>query len=111
MVISKQIVESLSKSLRLNYQGKEQDWDIELADADRVEEFIGFASDSKLSNVERYAVLSLILASFDDRLNLVGSSDNSAVWQDIIHLLDKNVTLYKDLLGYWAVETAKILLR
>ena len=42
MVLKKEIIEDLSKQLNLRFTGIEQDWDIEMADASKIEDFICF---------------------------------------------------------------------
>jgi hypothetical protein len=73
--ITRAASESLNASLGLPARGTEQDWDIELADASRVEEFLDCLE--RLTNEdERFALLSLIVASADSRLD----SDGQGPW-------------------------------
>ncbi|SDP07594.1 hypothetical protein SAMN05428975_0228 [Mucilaginibacter sp. OK268] len=55
---------------------------------------------NQLSIEERYAVVSLILSSYDDYL---GSNQNGQdTWPDIVKLLNHD-PLYDDVLNYWAL--------
>ena len=92
----------LNKLLELNFEGHEQDWSIEFADARRLQDFIDVAKNVQLSADERYAVLSLVLASYDDHLNSDRNADMQC-WDEIITLLEGNRQLYNDLLNYWAL--------
>lgn len=91
----------LSKPLGFNFTGREQDWAIEFADYTRVSDFINFMDQRHLSEEERYAVLSLILASYDECLNN-GLDADRALWNNIAGLLDKDKEIVSDLLDYWA---------
>jgi len=102
MIIRKSTLFQLNELLGLNFTGKEQDWAIEFADPERVKEFIGIAKLTQLSSAERYALLSLILASYDEYLS-ENIDDNNILWTDIVILLNNNPLLYNDLLNYWAL--------
>jgi hypothetical protein len=98
MTIKKETLLGLNGLLKLKYKGLEQDWEIEFADPNRVEEFIGIANRGQLSTMERYAVVCLIISSLDDRLNLDHTKNNDRLWEDIVALLDHEPSLYLDLL-------------
>jgi len=60
--------------LLLPTSGKEQDWDIELADAIRLDEFLNVLDHQHLSDDQKHALMALIIASYDDFLGLTDSS-------------------------------------
>ncbi len=93
---------NLSKQLNFAFDGSHQDWAIEFADSARLLEFIEFASNNDLKIEEAYGVMSLILASYDDYLSEFGE-DKFEYWNKITELLNKNTSLYTDLLKYWAL--------
>jgi len=104
MIIRKEIVAGLNERLSLNYTGQEQDWDLELADPNRITDFLNFIRDQNLSIEEKYAVMALVLSSYDDRLNYnpVSVADNE-IWYSITELLNQSPEIYSDLLNYWAL--------
>ncbi len=90
--------------MSLPYKGNEQDWDIELADKNRVDEFISFYNDNDLSNDMKYAAMSIILASYDYLLDDT-EIDRDYRWYEIERMLKSEKQLFSDLIEYWAVET------
>lgn len=60
-------IDALSERFKLGSYG--QDWEIETADAARLEEFVD-AYDRSMRAEERFALMLLILASLDDRVSL-----------------------------------------
>jgi len=101
MIVAKAVLLELNKLLKLNASGNEQDWDIELADYKRVTEFIDIAYSANLSLPERYAIVQLILASYDDYITNKGNDEE--IWRGIIKVLDAHFELYVDTLNYWAL--------
>ena len=102
MMINRKIILRVSKLLNLAADGNEQDWSIEFADKSRITEFIKIISSMALSPSERYALVSLILASYDDYLlNEIDKADT--LWNQIIKVLDNNRGKYDELLNYWAL--------
>ena len=69
IILTKAATAALNQALRLPATGLEQDWDIELADADRIHEFITFMAQQPLDDDTRLALMALILASLDDFSN------------------------------------------
>ncbi|WP_103072004.1 hypothetical protein [Aquimarina sediminis] len=103
MILKKEAIESINKKLSLPYTGVEQDWDIELADSQRVNEFVFFYKNTMLSLDEKKALMSLIFASYDDFLNECGI-DKNEIWTEIVLLVQSNINLFKELLNYWSLE-------
>jgi hypothetical protein len=104
MILRKEIIEQLSKDLSLPYMGFEQDWDVELADKNRVDEFIFFYNENDLSAEMKYATMSIILASYDDFLN-----DKELYrdyrWYEIEKILKSEKEVFRDLIEYWTIDS------
>lgn len=108
MVINTNTKIFLNKLLALNSTGLEQDWDVELANKDRITEFIAIFHNNVLTLPERHALVSLIIASYDDYLNYVGNVEiQNKIWDKIKTILDMNKGDYNDILAYWALSTKK----
>lgn len=102
MAITKETILSLNKLLELEATGNEQDWPVEMADKDRVLDFINrFYLCEQLTANERYAIISLILCSYDDFLSSDLDKDNQ-IWGKILTLIEKNKNESEDILLYWA---------
>jgi len=103
MILDRKAIESLNSKLSLPITGLEQDWDVELADPKRLGEFISFYQRTALSFDEKKALMSLILASYDELLNKNGISKNE-LWHEIASLIRSEKELFRELLDYWALK-------
>lgn len=95
---------NLEKLLRLHATGFEQDWDVELADADRVGEFLRAYDEVQLTTDDRVALMALIVASVDRFLGEEGRVPDE--WSRIEALLVKDHVLHAQTIKYWACEDA-----
>lgn len=107
MILRQETLERLSKLLNLPFTGAEQDWDVEMADQNRIDEFIIFYNEVELTEEMKYATMSLIVASYDDFLNSQ-ELDKDDRWDEIKKLLISEKTVFKDLIEYWAIESEAI---
>ncbi|WP_367330220.1 hypothetical protein [Sphingobacterium multivorum] len=102
VILKKEAITELSNKLFLPINGSEQDWDVEMADSNRIDEFIDFYKNNKLSTDEKLAMMSLILASYDDLLN-----DNDLLvdsrWDKIRSILEMDKIYFIDLINYWSL--------
>jgi len=102
MILRKDAIGYLNRKLSLPSTGMEQDWEIELANLNRIEEFILFYRGSLLNEEEKKALMALIIASYDDYLN-EKNSNNVRFENDIFKLLNEDKKLFKELIVYWSV--------
>ncbi len=101
MIVKREILSSLSKQLALPYTGIEQDWDIEMADAGRLDDFLQFYQTHHLLADEKVALMALILASYNDHLN-EHNLQTGDTWHHIAALLKAERTLFAGLINYWS---------
>ena len=102
MIFRKYTIEQLSKDLSLPFKGTEQDWDIEMANSDRLKEFIEFYKHNDLSNNRKEAIVSLILASYDDLLNKKDLVVDET-WKEIKSILTSEKLILSDIMDYWSL--------
>jgi len=77
-----------------------QDWEIEAADSRRVIEFLDYYDTRQLNDDERFTLMSLIIASFDERL----SAGRDGVLQErIVARLVDRFDVLNYLVQYWAL--------
>jgi len=91
----------LSSLLRLADEPWMQDWEVECADARRIEEFLDLYEQSGLSDDDRFALMALIVASFDDWL--AGSGADEAVIHRVGRHLSTNFSLHEATIHYWCL--------
>ena len=90
-------IERLTFELNLPEVG--QDWEIEAADSLRVSELLDYYDTRQLNDDERFALMSLIVASFDERLS-AGPDDVSQ--NRIVDHLTAGFDVFNYLVQYWA---------
>lgn len=100
---TKEAVAALNEALHLPAAGREQDWDIELADPDRVNEFVAYFESRALSKGERLALVALILSSLEDLSNREKVS--LELWDRVRRLLRADPGLYADLVKQWGPKS------
>ncbi len=106
MILNQSAIEYISKELDLPYSGLEQDWDIEMANHKRINEFILVYSNRKknYSENDKIAFMALIIASFNDMLSDKCIEVSArGVWQEIRLLMEDDLNLFIDIISDWAL--------
>jgi hypothetical protein len=76
-----------------------QDWEWEVADAGRIDEFLAAYTSGELGEDERFTLMETILQSFEEsELDL--SSD--ARWNEVLTLLEAHIDLHAYSVWYWS---------
>ena len=91
---------SLSKKLNLKSKNTNMDWDLEFSDYKRVEEFIEFFNKEELTEDEKFLLVALIFASFDDELVKEGNI-TIKFYRRFTKILRENYELCLPILDYW----------
>lgn len=76
-----------------------QDWEYEVGDARRLDDFIAAYQSGDLDEDERFTLMAMILASLDD-LGEAASAD--VRWDTVRGLLEANIALHAYSIWYWA---------
>lgn len=93
-------IDRLTTMLRLPPGG--QDWEIEVADAARVGEFLDAYEAGGLDDDERFTLMALIVASYDDLLQGGGDADRQ-VWARLRRHLRGEFALHAYTVQYWSL--------
>ena len=104
-ILDTEAIQFLNKALNLPVTGFEQDWEIELANPNRINEFISFYENIKLDNKHKYALMALIIASLED-LSYIKPVEHE-LWEKIYKLLSDEFDMYKPLIDYWSLADEK----
>jgi hypothetical protein len=124
--------EYINRMFSLPARGDEQDWDIELADPDRVEEFLSRYPEIERTDELSFALMSLIVASFDEKVwvrflevgkpldfdwdfkDLVRMSGyevdalytarEKELWSRISAILAQKPDLFDGIISYWSLD-------
>jgi len=107
MYTTAKAIEILSADLNLaSLDEHAQDWDLMVADIDRIDEFIdyyqnnGYHTNETLDDEVKFALMEVILVSLDDSKRY-GTFDRSA-WSIVSEILTKEKELHQSTIEYWA---------
>lgn len=76
-----------------------QDWEWEVADAERIDEFISAYENGGLSEDERFTLMEMIMQSFED---LSEPLSEDLRWSRILEIIHQNVDLHVYTIWYWS---------
>src|SRR5688572_661051 len=92
-------IERLTDLLRL--PPGDQDWEIEIADARRVGEFLDAYEREPLDDDERFALMALIVASYDELL--MDGHEDQQQWNRVRRHLVERFDLHEYTVQYWSL--------
>ncbi len=90
--------ETLAKRFNLPIYGAMQDWEWEVADATRFEEFFAAYSLDALNEDERFSLMEILVQCVEDS----PLEDFQPRWSRIASLLAKNIVGHASTIEYWA---------
>jgi hypothetical protein len=99
--VNRESTTRLSRLLNLAIDPYVPDWEVECADVTRIEEFIGLYERTDLSEEDRFALMALIVCSFDHWLR-DGGADETIVQQLRRQLLG-DFNLHRSTVHYWCL--------
>lgn len=98
---TKQAIESLIDKLNLPKQDElTQDWEYEVTDVKRIEEFIKFYETQNLSNVEKFTLMIVIIGSCDDAIAQECFDIN--LWERVKLLLIQDMAIHRNTMIDWS---------
>ena len=93
-------IDSLASRLGLANDPGMQDWAWQVADSDRIDEFIAAYEGKELTEDERFTLMETLLQSFEDASSPLESDRR---WARLLELLDQNVVLHAYSICYWSL--------
>ncbi|MEM9542606.1 MAG: hypothetical protein AAGA60_24325 [Cyanobacteria bacterium P01_E01_bin.42] len=94
-------IDSLAIRFNLRNTGHMQDWEYEVADAKRIDEFVAAYENEPLSEDEKFTLMEIIIQSFED-LSAFEKLDNNPLWMKILQAVECNINLHIHTVWYWA---------
>lgn len=76
-----------------------QDWEWQVADPDRIDEFLAAYEHGGLSDDERFTLMEMLLQSFEDLGEALASDPR---WPRTLEILDRNLDLHAYTILYWS---------
>jgi hypothetical protein len=77
-----------------------QDWEYEVADANRIDEFISVYESGELDDDEKFSLMETIIQSFED---LEISLSDEPRWQRVLNIIENNIELHRYTVWYWSM--------
>jgi len=96
---TKEAIQSLARRLNLPYDSFMQDWQWEVADPNRIDEFLKTYKSGDLTDDERFTLMETILESFE---SFEGEFLTHPSWNQVLKLLGSNVDLHIYSVWYWS---------
>ena len=102
MIFSEKCIQFLNQSLKLDASGSEQDWDLGLANPDRLDEFIEYyESNLDLKSEIKRPLIALIVASLDEKIN---STNHRKYFLKIFDIMNKNKKIFEEIYDKWGFD-------
>ena len=95
---TKKSIEFLSKYLNLPTDPFMQDWEYEVADPHKINEFMAAYHSDKLNDNDKFLLMELILQSIEDSTNF----HQTLAWENVLNSLENNIPLHATSICYWA---------
>lgn len=96
-------VQRVTRRLDLPDGGGMQDWPLEIANPSRLDEFVKAYDEDWLDDDDRFAIVQLITASFDEARSEV----MEAIWPAIREILERHTNLHRHTIYYWSCWDAE----
>ncbi|MDQ0888777.1 hypothetical protein QFZ81_003865 [Paenibacillus sp. V4I9] len=101
--VTREAIENLVEKLSLPKPGSfTQDWEYEVADDTRIDEFLSFYESSSLNEEEKFALMIIIIGSLNDAIEK-GDVDES-ILRKAKELLLKDISIHTNTILYWSLE-------
>lgn len=97
--ITASAIHALAQRFNLLYDHFMQDWEYEVADPNRIDEFIDAYLSNELNEDEKFALIETILQSFEESSKTL---DSDQQWNTILQLLEDNLDIHATTICYWA---------
>lgn len=95
---TKEAIDKLAAELKLPNHDGMQDWEWEVADSEKINEFLEVYSLDSINDDERFVLLEMLLQSFEDSsIDLT----NDKRWKDLLELIKNYFSIHSYTVWYW----------
>jgi hypothetical protein len=96
-------IQSLARRFSLPYSPEMQDWEWEVSDSGRLDEFLAAYQSGALNDDERFTLMETILQSFEDLGKELGPRLRfDRRWHRTLEIIDDNIDLHAYSVWYWS---------
>ncbi|TQR39817.1 hypothetical protein C7Y47_01990 [Lysinibacillus sphaericus] len=100
--VTKSAIEGLVKKVKLPAPDEfTQDWEYEVSDSSRITEFLYAYENIKLNKEEKFALMIIIISSFNDAI-VEGKAEENSASLIRYHLL-QDISIHKNTIYYWSM--------
>ena len=96
---TRKAIDSLAKRFKLPNTLEMQDWEWEVADSDRIDEFISAYESGQLDDDEKFTMMEIIIQSFEE---FESSLSIEPRWKKILNIIENNIELHIYSVWYWS---------
>ena len=89
---------ALAKRLNLAYLENMQDWEYEVADISRIDDFLNAYDLNDITEDERFLLIEMLFQSFEE----VNDLEKDSRWHRTVSLVENNLDLHTQTVVYWA---------
>lgn len=97
--ITASAINGLAQRFNLPIDPYMQDWEYEVADSSRIDEFMHVYLSNELNDDEKFALMETLLQSFEVSSKILGSDQQ---WMAILQILQDNLDIHATTICYWA---------
>ena len=100
--VTKSAIEGLVKKVKLPAPDEfTQDWEYEVSDSSRITEFLYAYENIELNKEEKFALMIIIISSFNDAI-VEGKAEENSASLIRYHLL-QDISIHKNTIYYWSM--------
>ncbi len=92
-------ISKLVERFNFKYSSDMQDWEWEVSDSGRIDEFVNAYVGGELSEDERFVLMETIIQSFED---MCTSLEDDVRWSRVLQLLEQNLDTHIYSVWYWS---------
>lgn len=96
---TREAIDSLARRFDLPNTPGMQDWEWEVADPARIDEFVDAYESGALSDDEKFTLMETIIQSFDE---LEEPLEGNHGWERVLNLIDEGIDLHGYSVWYWS---------
>jgi hypothetical protein len=104
---TREAIDKLAVRFGLPNHASMQDWEYEVSDHTRIDEFIAAYETEQLSDDEKFTLMQTIIDSFEELAGMGFNLASDPRWQRTISILDTNISLHAYSVWYWSCLDAE----
>ena len=96
---TREAIDSLARRFKLPNDPSMQDWEIQVADSSRIDEFLAGYQSGELTEDARFVLMQTIIESFE---LLEADLKETPGWKQVLALIEREIDVHISSVWYWA---------